>query len=94
MSWKYQDRYSQDLITLQKEHGVKVHRTSDDIMAAQLEAWDKVIAEFSAKNPFFAKVIEVPEGVDETRWRLRADQCTGLPGRIHALLRKHRRHTS
>ncbi len=58
MSWKYQDRYSQDLITLQKEHGVKVHRTSDDIMAAQLEAWDKVIEEFAGKDPFFAKVVE------------------------------------
>ncbi len=58
MSWKYQDRYSADLIALQKDFGVKVHRTSDDIMAAQLEAWDKVIAEFTGKDPFFAKVVE------------------------------------
>ncbi len=58
MSWKYQDRYSQDLINLKKEYGVKVHRTSDDIMAAQLIAWDAVIAEFSANDPFFAKVVE------------------------------------
>jgi TRAP-type mannitol/chloroaromatic compound transport system substrate-binding protein len=58
MSWKYQDRYSQDLITLQKEHGVTVHRTPDDIMAAQLAAWDVVIARFTAADPFFAKVVE------------------------------------
>jgi len=58
MSWKYQDRYSQDLINLKKEYGVKVHRTSDDIMAAELIAWDAVIAEFSANDPFFARVLE------------------------------------
>ena len=57
MSWKAQDRYSKDLIALQKEYGVKVHRTSDDIMAAQLVAWDKVLVPFM-KDPFFAKVVE------------------------------------
>jgi len=57
MSWKAQDRYSKDLIALQKEHGVKVHRTSDEIMKAQLDAWDKVLPKFM-KDPFFAKVVE------------------------------------
>ena len=57
MSWKAQDRYSKDLIALQKEYGVHVHRTSDDIMAAQLKAWDKVLVPFM-KDPFFAKVVE------------------------------------
>ncbi|WP_435686160.1 TRAP transporter substrate-binding protein [Sedimenticola selenatireducens] len=56
MSWKAQDRYSNDLIALQKEHGVKVHRTSKDIMAEQLKAWDKVLVPFM-KDPFFAKVV-------------------------------------
>jgi len=57
MSWKAQDRYSKDLIALQKEYGVKVHRTSNDIMAAQLKAWDTVLVPFM-KDPFFAKVVE------------------------------------
>ena len=56
MSWKAQDRYSNDLIALQKEHGVKVHRTSNDIMAEQLKAWDKVLVPFM-KDPYFAKVV-------------------------------------
>ena len=56
MSWKSQDRYSADLVKLQKEHGVKVRRTSDDIMAAQLVAWDKVMPKFM-KDPYFAKVV-------------------------------------
>lgn len=57
MSWKAQDRYSRDLIALQKEHGVKVHRTPQDIMDEQLKAWDAVLPEFM-KDPFFAKVVE------------------------------------
>ena len=56
MSWKAQDRYSNDLIALQKEHGVKVHRTPNSIMEAQLKAWDKVLPPFM-KDPFFAKVV-------------------------------------
>jgi TRAP-type mannitol/chloroaromatic compound transport system substrate-binding protein len=57
MSWKAQDRYSADLIALQKEHGVKVHRTPNEIMKAQLEAWDKVLPKFM-DDPFFARVVE------------------------------------
>jgi len=56
MSWKAQDRYSNDLIALQKEHGVKVHRTDDSIMSAQLDAWDKVLPQFM-DDPYFAKVV-------------------------------------
>ncbi|GAA0401095.1 TRAP transporter substrate-binding protein [Cocleimonas flava] len=57
MSWKAQDRYSNDLVALEKEHGVKVHRTPNDIMLAQLDAWDKVLPKFM-KDPYFAKVVE------------------------------------
>lgn len=58
MSWKYQDRYSQDMVNLQQEHGVTVRRTPDAIMQAQLEAWDKVVEEFAGQDEFFAKVVE------------------------------------
>jgi TRAP-type mannitol/chloroaromatic compound transport system substrate-binding protein len=57
MSWKAQDRYSSDLALLQKEHGVKVRRTPQSIMDAQLKAWDKVLPKFM-EDPFFAKVVE------------------------------------
>jgi TRAP-type mannitol/chloroaromatic compound transport system substrate-binding protein len=40
------------------KHGVKVHRTPDDILKKVLEAWDEIAAEESAKNPFFKKVYE------------------------------------
>lgn len=57
MSWKAMDRYSKDLEAMKAESGVKVHRTPDAVLQAQLAAWDKVIAAQS-QEPFFAKVVE------------------------------------
>ncbi|KXF76170.1 C4-dicarboxylate ABC transporter [Paramesorhizobium deserti] len=37
------DSYSSDLEKLQNEHGVAVHRTSKEILDAQLKAWDELI---------------------------------------------------
>jgi TRAP-type mannitol/chloroaromatic compound transport system substrate-binding protein len=56
MSWKALDRYSKDLEAL-KGRGVTVTKTPEAVLKAQLDAWDKVIAEFS-KDPFFKKVID------------------------------------
>jgi TRAP-type mannitol/chloroaromatic compound transport system substrate-binding protein len=56
MSWKAMDRYSKDLQAL-KDAGVKVHKTPENVLKAQLDAWNKVIAAQSAE-PFFAKVVE------------------------------------
>ena len=39
------ENYSNDLVRIQDEFGVTVHRTSRDILEAQLAAWDKLIAE-------------------------------------------------
>ena len=57
MAWKAMERYSADLVTLKEEHGVRVHRTADSIMAAQLKAWDVVVDRMSKDDPFFAKVV-------------------------------------
>ncbi len=56
MSWKALDRYSKDLEAL-KGRGVKVAKTPDSLLKVQLDAWNKVIDEFS-KDPFFKKVID------------------------------------
>jgi TRAP-type mannitol/chloroaromatic compound transport system substrate-binding protein len=56
MSWKAMDRYSKALQEL-KDKGVKVHKTPDSVLKAQLDAWNKVIEAQSA-DPFFAKVVE------------------------------------
>ncbi len=40
------------------EHGVKIMRWSDDILAAYRKAWDEVVAEESAANPKFKNVYD------------------------------------
>jgi TRAP-type mannitol/chloroaromatic compound transport system substrate-binding protein len=49
--------YSKDLSELQSVAGVTVHRTSKEILAAQLEAWDKLIADLET-DPFNKKVMD------------------------------------
>jgi TRAP-type mannitol/chloroaromatic compound transport system substrate-binding protein len=56
--WNNTKRYADDLNTLRSEQGVNVWRTPDDVMAAQLDAWDIVVDRISAEDAFFAKVIE------------------------------------
>lgn len=58
MAWKAMERYSADLVRLKTEFGVRVHRTPDEVMNAQLKAWDIVIDRISKEDPFFAKVVE------------------------------------
>ena len=58
MSWKAIDRYSQDYIELQEKDGVKFYKTPDDVLKAQLAAWDKITEAKSAENPMFKKVLD------------------------------------
>ncbi|HSR56476.1 MAG TPA: TRAP transporter substrate-binding protein [Alphaproteobacteria bacterium] len=51
------DNYSRDLQKLVKEHGVNVYRTPTSVMEAQLESWDKVLADLT-QDPFFKKVVD------------------------------------
>jgi TRAP-type mannitol/chloroaromatic compound transport system substrate-binding protein len=51
------DSYSKDLQRLINEDGVNVYRTPEDIMAAQLDSWDKVLEDLM-QDEFFAKVVE------------------------------------
>jgi TRAP-type mannitol/chloroaromatic compound transport system substrate-binding protein len=51
------NEYSADLQALQKDHGVKVERTSKDILDAQLKAWDEIIPTLEA-DPFMKKTIQ------------------------------------
>jgi len=51
--WYALKRYSDDLNKLITESGVKPFATPKDILAEQMKSWDKVIADFSAKDPLF-----------------------------------------
>ena len=55
--WKGQDRYSDDLLWLKNQAGVKLYRTPTSVMEAQLDAWDKILPGLE-KDPFFAKVVK------------------------------------
>lgn len=54
---KAMDRYSADLQKLANEDGVTVHRTSTEILDAQLKAWDELIPELEA-DPFMKKTLD------------------------------------
>jgi TRAP-type mannitol/chloroaromatic compound transport system substrate-binding protein len=51
------DNYSKDLETLQTKDGVNVERTSQDILDAELDAWDEIIPELEL-DPFMKKVLD------------------------------------
>lgn len=51
------DNYSSDLQKLQAEHGVAVHRTSKEILDAQLQAWDQLIPTLEA-DEFMKRVLD------------------------------------
>ena len=56
LTWKSIDRYSKDYIELQTVDKVKFYKTPDSILQRQLEIFDKVEAEYSAKNPLFKEI--------------------------------------
>ena len=51
------DNYSSDLVKLQMDHGVTVHRTSKEILDAELKAWDELIPELE-KDAFMKKCMD------------------------------------
>jgi len=51
------NNYSSDLQKLQKEHGVKVLRTSKEILDAQLKAWDELIP-ILEEDAYMKKVLD------------------------------------
>jgi TRAP-type mannitol/chloroaromatic compound transport system substrate-binding protein len=50
-------RYSADLKWLQEEGGVTVHRTSKDILDAQIKAWDQLIPQLE-EDPYMKRVLD------------------------------------
>ncbi len=57
MSWKAIDRYSKDYLELQKNN-VKFYKTPDALLQKELDVYDKVVAQKSAKNPLFKEILE------------------------------------
>jgi TRAP-type mannitol/chloroaromatic compound transport system substrate-binding protein len=70
--WKSIDRYSKDYIELQTKDKVKMYKTPASVLQKQLDIFDKVIEEYSAKNPLFKEVLESQRKFAErtVRWKL------------------------
>jgi TRAP-type mannitol/chloroaromatic compound transport system substrate-binding protein len=70
--WKSIDRYSKDYIELQTKDKVKMYKTPDSVLQKQLDIFDKVIEDYSAKNPLFKEVLESQRKFAErtVRWKL------------------------
>ena len=70
--WKSIDRYSKDYIELQTKDKVKIYKTLDSVLQKELDIFDKVMEEYSAKNPLFKEVIESQRKYAErtVKWKL------------------------
>ncbi len=58
MYWRTMEVYSKAYEVLRDERNVQFIKTPDDVLELQLDAWDKIIEEKGAENPFFMKVVE------------------------------------
>jgi len=78
------DNYSRDLQRLQEEHGVTLHRTSQDILQAQLEAWSDVVEELRADDEFNGRVLD-----SQSEWARRVGFYTIMNGVNQELSYEH-----
>ena len=58
VTWKSIDRYSKDYIELQTKDKVRFYKTPDSILQRELDIFDTVEKEYSAKNPLFKEIAE------------------------------------
>ena len=58
MMWSLMDAYSKAWEDLRDNKKVSFIKTPESVLKAQLEAWDKVIQQKGAENPFFTKVLD------------------------------------
>ncbi|PWG64944.1 TRAP transporter substrate-binding protein [Spiribacter halobius] len=72
--WRYLRDNAEALAYMEEEQGVTVVRTPDDVMRAQLDAWEVVLNRHAEEDEFFAGVLESQ--------RAYADQAVGLKARI------------
>ncbi len=58
MAWKSVERFAADHHEMASRMGVRFERTPDDILGAQLDAWDRVAEQRCAENPMFATILQ------------------------------------
>jgi TRAP-type mannitol/chloroaromatic compound transport system substrate-binding protein len=70
--WKSIDRYSKDYVELQSKDKVRMFKTPDSVLAAQLKAYDQAAAKRSA-NPIFREIEESQKRFAERAVRFNLD---------------------
>ena len=56
--WSSQDRHSKDLADMTQNMGVRVVRTPNSILEAQVRIWDEIMQREAAADPFFNRVVQ------------------------------------
>ena len=56
---RWQKQNAEALKELQEKHGVQILQTPVEILREFLKGWDKLVADESAKSPFFKKVVDL-----------------------------------
>jgi len=84
-------RYSNDLAKLMNESGVNVYQTSDEILDAQLKAWDDVMKDFR-KDPLFDEIVRSQQAyakkvmkylfMNQPNYRLAYTRTFGDPAKV------------
>ena len=84
-------RYSNDLGKLMNESGVNVYQTSDEILDAQLKAWDDVMKDFR-KDPLFDEIVRSQQAyakkvmkylfMNQPNYRLAYTRTFGDPAKV------------
>ncbi|MCJ8520360.1 TRAP-type mannitol/chloroaromatic compound transport system substrate-binding protein [Pseudorhizobium tarimense] len=77
------NNYSADLRKLEEDSGVTVHRTSQDILDAQIQAWDELIAELE-QDEFMKRVLD-----SQRQWVERVTYYELMNSPDYALAYKH-----
>ena len=79
------DNYSADLVKLQDVHGVTVHRTSKEILDAELVAWDELIVRARGR-PVRGACPRQPARLGRSGGVLRVDERAGSGSGLQPLL--------
>ena len=74
MSWKANDRYSQDYIDIQSQDKVKVYKTPNAVLRRSSRSGTTIIAKKSGENPWFKKVLDSRKNLPKRAGRWKYDQ--------------------
>ena len=88
MWWKSVDRYSQDYIEIQAKDKVRVYKTPNGVLQAQLKVWDDTIAKKGRREPVVQEGSRFAARVRRTRHQVAERPAGRLQDRGCPLLQR------